>query len=116
LIVVASSLRGRHEQEAQIEGRYITLQHSLMECRAWVALSHGARSLFLALKKRLPGGNKSYISTREAARELKSSRQKVREWFAELEHYGFIAMDTPHCLGIDGVEGNALEDCRHRHD
>jgi hypothetical protein len=87
----------------KIEGRYITLQHSVMECPAWIALSHGARTLFLALKKRLPGGNKSYISTREAARELKSSRQKIREWFAELEHYGFIAEDTPHCLGVDGV-------------
>ena len=71
----------------KIEGRYLTLQHSVMDRPAWIALSHGARSLFLALKKRLPGGNKSYLSTREAARELKPT-SKFREWFAELKHYG----------------------------
>ena len=43
-----------------------------------------------------------YLSNRLAARELKASRQKIREWFAELEHYGFIVLAIPGCLGVDG--------------
>ena len=91
------------KDKGRISGRFVPMLYSTMEAPAWSELSHGAKCLYLVLKKRLPGGNKAYISTRTAARELKASRFKVREWFAEVEHYGFIVLDTPHSLGVDGV-------------
>ena len=91
------------KDKGRISGRFTPMLWSTIESPAWRELSHGAKCLYLALKKRSPGGNKAYISTRIAARELKASRTKVREWFAELEHYGFIVLDQHGCLGLDGV-------------
>ena len=91
------------KDKGRISGRFTPMLWSTIESPAWRELSHGAKCLYLVLKKRLPGGNKAYISTRIAARELKASRTKVREWFAELEHYGFLVLDAPGCLGVDGV-------------
>jgi hypothetical protein len=66
-------------------------------------LSHGAQCLYIALKRKSPNaGNRAYLSTRDAARRLKASRDKIREWYAELEHYGFIVMISAGCLGSDG--------------
>jgi hypothetical protein len=92
-----------NKDKGRIRGRFFPMLFSTMEAPAWIELSHGAKALYLVLKRRLPGGNKAYISTRNAAHELKVSRTKVREWFAELRHYGFIVLDSPHCLGVDGV-------------
>jgi hypothetical protein len=50
--------------------------------------------------------NRAYISHRDACKELSNGRRKIREWFAELEHYGFIALALPGSLGVDG-EGKA---------
>ena len=91
------------KDKGRISGRFTPMLFSTVEAPAWRELSHGAQCLYWALKKRLPGGNKAYISTRTAARELKASRPKVREWFAELEHYGFIVLDALGCLGVEGV-------------
>ena len=91
------------KDKGRISGRFFPMLFSTIESPAWRELSHGAKCLYLALKKRSPGGNKAYVSTRIAARELKASRPKIREWFAELEHYGFIVLDAPSCLGVDGV-------------
>ena len=91
------------KDKGRISGRFTPMLWSTIESPAWRDLSHGAKCLYLVLKKRSPGTNKAYISTRIAARELKASRTKVREWFAELEHYGFIVLDKHGCLGVDGV-------------
>jgi hypothetical protein len=37
-----------------------------------------------------------------AARELKASSHKIREWFAELQHYGFIVLHAPGHLHQQG--------------
>jgi hypothetical protein len=77
-----------------------------MKTEAWKALSHGARSLYTALRarynNRLQGG--VYLSTRVAVKELGSfsRRDNVRNWFHELQYYGFIAMLTPGHLGVEG--------------
>jgi hypothetical protein len=56
----------------------------------------------VALKRRANSGPRSYISYREAMLELKAGRGKIREWFAELQHYGFIRLHSHGCLGTDG--------------
>jgi hypothetical protein len=76
-----------------------------MDSAAWQATSHGARSLFLALKRRynrtVCGG--VFLSTRMAAKELGSNKDYVTRWFRELQYYGFIVMMTPGHLGVEGV-------------
>jgi hypothetical protein len=87
----------------RISGPFIPLLLSTIDSPAWCELSHGAQYLYIALKcKSSNHGNRAYLSTREAARRLKASRQKIREWYAELEHYGFIVMISAGCLGSDG--------------
>ena len=79
------------------------LLHVMMDCPAYMAMSPGARCLYHALKRRVPrGNNRAYLSYRAARRELKASFNKVAEWFAELEHYGFIVLAAHYSLGVEG--------------
>jgi len=77
-----------------------------MKTPAWKALSHGARSLYIALKGRYNSRlqNAVYISSRVAVEELglHSHRDSVLRWFRELQYYGFIVMvSLPH-HGLNG--------------
>jgi hypothetical protein len=91
------------------DGPYVKLHKGTIESQAWRALSHGARCLFTELWSKTDNADhRSYLSYREAARKLGSARHKVREWFAELEHYGFIVMLQMHSLGTDGRGKAAL--------
>jgi hypothetical protein len=42
------------------------------------------------------------LELRPPQKELTASPSKIREWFAELEHYGFIVLHQPGNLGVDG--------------
>ncbi len=33
---------------------------------------------------------------------LRASRRKIKEWFCELEHYGFIVLEQLGSLGVEG--------------
>jgi hypothetical protein len=91
------------KDKGRIEGQFVALRYEVMDCPAYIATSHGARCLLLALKRRVPRhGNRAYLSYRMARRELKASFNKVKEWFAELEHYGFIVLAVHGSLGVDG--------------
>jgi hypothetical protein len=91
------------KNKGRIGGQFTPLLNATMDAPAWKQLSHGAKCLYVALRRRvLRERNTSYLSNRLAARELNCSRQKVREWFAELEHYGFIVLHAPGSLGVDG--------------
>jgi hypothetical protein len=91
------------KDKGRIPGPFFPMLKNTIESRAWVSLSYGARCLFVALKAQTDNAHYSaYLSTREAAGKVGASRQKIREWFAELEHYGFIVMLNPGSLGSDG--------------
>lgn len=94
------------EDKGRISGPFVPMLVNTMKTPAWRALSHGARSLFLALKSRYNvkqhNNGKLYLSTRQAADELGSNRDSITRWFRELQHYGFIAQTTAGCLGVDG--------------
>jgi hypothetical protein len=85
---------------------FISVVKSTIDTPAWRALSHGARSLYIALRRRyntnLQGG--VYLSTRAGVQELgsHSHRDNVRRWFLELQYYGFIVMIRPGHLGVNG--------------
>jgi hypothetical protein len=69
-------------------------------------MSHGARSLYVALKLRYSDNFKNngqiYLSLRDAAEEIGSGREEVCNWFRELQHYGFIVRTQAGYLGTEG--------------
>jgi len=76
---------------------FVPLLKETMQTRAWRALSHGARSLYVALKARYSvkshNNGRLFISHRDAREELGGSGfDEIGRWFRELQHYGFIVM------------------------
>jgi len=92
--------------KGRIEGPFIALLKDTIKTEAWKALSHGARSLYVALRSRynLTTQNAVYVSTRNAEEELGrySNRNNVLLWFRELQHYGFIVEVSPAHHGVNG--------------
>jgi hypothetical protein len=86
---------------------FVPLTRTTLASPAWKELSYGARSLYVVLRSYLRVDNlnngKVFRSYRHAAADLgTNSTRSVQRWFRELDHYGFIAMTTGSCLGIDG--------------
>src|SRR6516225_3109668 len=85
---------------------FVPVLKDTVKTAAWKALSHGARSLYVALRSRynLTTQNAVYVSTRDAEEELgqHSTRRNVMRWFRELQHYGFIVMVSPAHHGVNG--------------
>jgi hypothetical protein len=98
-------MSNKHKDKGRLPP-FIPLLKDTIQSPAWRALSHGARSLYIALKahysSNFHNNGKIYISTRDAADELGSDRHSVIRWFRELEHYGFIVKTAAGCLGVDG--------------
>jgi hypothetical protein len=90
----------------RIEGAFVALLKDTLKTPAWRAMSHGARSLYTALKCRYNSdwhnNGKLYVSQRQAAQETGSGYNEVARWFRELQYYGFIVMVKPGGLGWDG--------------
>ena len=64
----------------------------VLDAPAWRALSHGAKVLYIALRRRYHAtidNNGIYLPQRTAEKELHSHRDQIARWFRELEHYGF---------------------------
>jgi len=94
---------GKREHHKNRLAPFVPLLKPTIDSPAWREMSHGAQCLYVALKYECSNtGNKAHLSTRRAAHRLRAGRHKVREWFAELEHYGFIVLLSPGCLGVDG--------------
>lgn len=77
-----------------------------LDAPAWKATSHGARSLYMALKRRyssnFKNNGKVFLSQRDAAEEIGTDTPRIARWFRELQHFGFIVMTSPGSLGVDG--------------
>jgi hypothetical protein len=87
-------------------GPFVPLLKETLDCAAWKAMSHGARSLYIALKRRYSNNTHNngrlYLSQRDAAEEIGSHTNQIGRWFRELQHFGFIVMTSAGCLGVDG--------------
>jgi|SoiMethySBSTD1v2_1073268.scaffolds.fasta_scaffold18340_9 hypothetical protein len=85
---------------------FVGMLRGTIETSAWRAMSHGARSLFLALKARYNSGHRNngriYLSQRAASKEIGSSFEQIARWFRELQHFGFIVMTKGGSLGVNG--------------
>jgi hypothetical protein len=85
---------------------FVMVTETVLDSPAWRAMSHGARSLYIALKRRYWQNRKNnghiYLPQRKAAKELGSGTSQIGRWYHELQYYGFIVMMSPGCLGVDG--------------
>jgi len=100
--------RDKHEKDRH-KGRlppFVPLLIDTLDRPAWRAMSHGAKILYVALRRRYSLNNhnngKIFLSQRMAAKELNSHHTQVARWFRELQHYGFIVMQMPGFLGVEG--------------
>jgi hypothetical protein len=97
--------RDRHERSQRERlPPFVPLFVRTLDCPAWRALSHGGRSLYTALKRRVGASNNGrlFLSQRAAQREIGSHHNEIARWFRELQHYGFIEMTEPGHLGVEG--------------
>jgi hypothetical protein len=94
----------KSRNKGRISGPFVPMLKSTLKESAWIALSHGARSLYVALKSRYNStlGNAVYLSARIASREIGSNKDYVTRWFRELQYYGFIVLITPGHLSVEG--------------
>jgi hypothetical protein len=98
----------KHEKEKRKNrlAPFVPLLIDTIDSPAWRAMSHGAKALFIALKRRYFHTNHNngriFLSQRLAAKELGSHHNEIARWFRELQHYGFIVMMSPGCLGLEG--------------
>jgi hypothetical protein len=92
--------------KGRIGGQFVPLLHTTLDTPAWRACSHGARSLYVSLKRKYSpnthNNGRIFLSERDAQKELRSNRDQIRRWFQELQHYGFIVMVKQGSLGVHG--------------
>jgi hypothetical protein len=85
---------------------FVPLLINTLDAPAWHATSHGAKVLYIALRRRYSVHNHNngriFLSQRVAAKELRSHHNEIARWFRELQHYGFIVMTAPGFLGVQG--------------
>jgi hypothetical protein len=85
---------------------FVALLKETLASPAWLAMSHGAKILYVALKARyssnLHNNGRLFISQRDARREIGSSFNEIARWFRELQHFGFIVQTRGGSLGVDG--------------
>jgi hypothetical protein len=87
---------------------FVPLHIATMETLAWKNLSMGARVLYAQIKRHHFVGVRNnngriYLSHRDAMIEMGvTTRHSIARWFRELQHYGFIVLIEPGCLGVDG--------------
>jgi hypothetical protein len=85
---------------------FVMVTETVLDAPAWRAMSHGARSLYIALKRRYWQNRKNnghiYLPQRKAMKELGSGISQIVRWYRELQYYGFIVMMSPGYLGVDG--------------
>jgi hypothetical protein len=85
---------------------FVPLLIDTLDSPAWKALSHGAKVLYIALRRRYSvkshNNGRIYLSQRMAAQEIGSHHNEIARWYRELQHYGFIVMTAPAYLGVEG--------------
>jgi hypothetical protein len=92
----------KHDRKGRLPA-FVPLFKDTLATPAWRAMSHGARSLYVALKLRhVKNNGRVYLCQRDACAELGSGFEEVGNWFRELEHYGFIVKTRHAYLGLNG--------------
>ncbi len=93
-------------KEKSIEGPFVPLLIDTLKSLAWRTSSPYARLVDIALRGRygfkIKNNGRIYLSVRAAAEETGLDKTTIAHAFHELQHYGFIVMTEPGCLGVNG--------------
>ena len=85
---------------------FVPLLKETIATPAWRAMSPSARCVYIALKQRYSSNFKNngriYLSVRQAAKEVGVNKETAARGFREIQHYGFGAITSGACLGVDG--------------
>jgi hypothetical protein len=94
------------KDKGRIEGPFVPVLIETMKSAAWRAMSAYARVVYIALKSRYSfdarNNGRIYISTRDGKELTGFDKKTVGRALRELQHYGFIVMTEPGCLGVEG--------------
>jgi hypothetical protein len=94
------------KDKGRIEGPFIPMLIGTRKSEAWRAMSAYAREVYITLKSRYgldaKNNGRIYLSTRDGAEETGFNDKTVARSLRELQHYGFIVMTEPGCLGVNG--------------
>jgi hypothetical protein len=94
------------KDKGKIEGPFVPMLIPTMDSAAWKAMSPYARVVYYTLKSRyghkIRNNGRIYLSARDGADETGFNRNRIVRSLRELQHYGFIVMTEPGCLGLNG--------------
>ena len=84
--------------------QFVQLINAFRQEPAWLALSFGARCLYVEIKAIYNGQNNGRImcSVRHAARIVGSTPKSAEKFLREIQGHGFIVETTPGALGVEG--------------
>jgi hypothetical protein len=101
--------RDKHEK-GRLRNRlppFVPMLIDTMDQPAWREMSHGAKVLYMALKRHYNVKNHNngrlFLAQRTASKELRSHHNQIARWYRELQHFGFIVMIMPGFLGVEGM-------------
>jgi hypothetical protein len=97
-------------KKQKLSGTFVPMYHKTLASPAWRSLPHGARALFLLMKRLYNRDHQGpvHLSVRYAAKELGASRNTITSWLAALLAGGFIVRTRRGSLGLNG-KGKAAE-------
>src|SRR5262249_39536994 len=83
---------GVKKQKGKLQKAFVPLFIKTMASPAWRSLPHGARSLYLLMKRLYNRKHQGpvYLSERFAAKELGAARNTVAGWLSALITHGFV--------------------------
>jgi hypothetical protein len=99
-------MSNRNQDKGRL-GPFVALLKDTMASTAWRAMTPHARIVYVALKARYNSNQHNngrlFLSYRNAMEETGLNSMRVlSQCFRELQHYGFIVLMEPGCLGVDG--------------
>jgi DNA-binding transcriptional MocR family regulator len=93
-------------RERQTLGPFVMVPKAIMARQAWPLMSPGARLLWIELRGHLRNdflnNGKQFLSCRTAAKKIGADKSTIVNWYAELEHYGFLRKTAGGFLGCEG--------------
>jgi hypothetical protein len=85
---------------------FVMMYQDVLDTPAWRQMSHGARNLYVALKRghnaKQNNNGRIFLSVRNASLMIGAHKDLVAHWFREMQHFGFAVMTRQGSLGTDG--------------
>jgi hypothetical protein len=89
-----------------INGAFVMINKSTLAAPAWRAMGLGPRQLYIhvvaEVRNDASNNGDVFLSVRDAAKEMAVTPKSIIEWYAALEHYGFLVKTKAGHLGWGG--------------